>query len=53
MVHVDGTQDEEAMLELSKLETPLHFKITSKGIIVGIDVKNYPNVPNDWYRNTE
>ena len=53
LVHVDGTQDEEAMLKLSKLETPLHFKTTSTGIIVGHDVKDCPNVPNDWYRNTE
>ena len=53
LVHVDGTQDEEAMLELSKLEPALHFKTTSTGIIVGHDVKDYPNVPNDWYRDTE
>ena len=29
LVHVDGAQDEEAILELSKLEEPLHFKTTS------------------------
>ena len=40
------------MLELSKLEPDLHFKTTSTGIIVGYDVKDYPNVPNDWYRDT-
>ena len=48
--HVDGTQDEEAMLELSKLEEPLHFKTTSTGIVVGHDVQDYPNVPLYWYR---
>ena len=53
LVHVDRTQDEEAMLELSKLEEPLHFKTTSTGTIMSHDVKNYPNVPPDWYRNTE
>ena len=53
LVHVDGTQDEEAMLELSKLEEPLHFRSTSTGIIVGHDVMDYLNVPSDWYRNTE
>ena len=53
LVHVDGTQDEEAMLEFSKLETPLHIRTTSTGIIVGHDVKDYPNVPNNWYRNIE
>ena len=53
LVHVDGTQDEEAMLKLSKLEPALHFKTTSTGIIVGHDVKDYPNVPNDWFRETE
>ena len=47
LVHVDGTQDEEVMLELSKLEKPLHFKTTSMGIIVGHDVKDFPNVPSD------
>ena len=41
------------MLELSKLEEPLHFKTTSMDIIVGHDVKDYPNVPSNWYRNTE
>ena len=48
LVHVDGTQDEEAMLEPALL-----FKTTSTGIIVGHDVKDYPNVPYDWYRLTE
>ena len=53
LVHVDGTQDKEAMLELSKLEEPLHFQTHSTEFIVGHDVKDYPNVPPDWYRNTE
>ena len=53
LIHVDGTQDDEEMLEITKLEEPLHFKTTSTGIIAGHDVKDYPNVPSDWYRNTE
>ena len=53
LVHIDGTQDEEAMLKLSKLEEPLHLKTTFTGIIIGRDVRNYPNVPLDWYKNTE
>ena len=48
LMHVDGTQDKEAMLELSRLEEPLHFKNTPTGIIVGHDVKDYPNVSPDW-----
>ena len=52
-IHVDGTQDDEAILEASKLEEPLHFKTTSTGIIVGHDIKDYPNVPADWYRNKD
>lgn len=50
VIHVDGTQDDEAILEASKLEEPLHFRTTSTGIVVGQDVKDYPNVPADWYR---
>ena len=46
-VHVDGTQDEDAMLEVAKLQEPLHVKTTSTGIIVGHDVKDYPKVPPD------
>ena len=53
LVHVGGNQDNDAMLELSKLEEPLHFKTTSTRIIVGHDVRDYPNVPPDWYRNIE
>ena len=53
MVHVDGTQEEEAIIEMDKLEEPLHFKTTSTGILVGHDVKDYPQVPPDWYQNTE
>ena len=52
VVHVDGTQDEEAIIDASKLEEPLHFKTTSTGIIVDQDIKDYPNVPPDWYKNT-
>ena len=33
------------------MEERLHFKTTSTGIIVGQDVKDYPKVPPDWYRN--
>ena len=51
LVHVDGTQDEEAIVEAARLEEPLHFKTTSTGIMVGQDVKDYPKVPPDWYRN--
>ena len=53
VVHVDGTQEEEAIIGVEKLEEPLHFKTTSTGILVGHDVKDYPKVPLDWYRNTE
>ena len=28
------------------------LKTTSTGITVGEDVKDYPHVPPDWYRNT-
>jgi hypothetical protein len=51
LVHVDGTQDEEVILEASRLEEPLHFKTTSTGIMAGQDIKDYPKVPPDWYRN--
>jgi len=53
LIHVDGTQEEDVIIESSKLEEPLHFKTTSTGIVVGQDVKDYPNVPSDWYRNKE
>ena len=33
------------------LEEPLHFKTTLTRIVVGQDVKDYPKVPADWYRN--
>ena len=52
LLHVNGTQNEEEMLELAKLEEPLHFKITLTGIVVGQNVQYYPKVPPDWYRNT-
>ena len=48
LVYVNGTQDEEAIIEAEKLEEPLHFKTTSMGIMVGQDVKDYPKVPPDW-----
>ena len=41
------------MLKQSKLEELLHFITTSTRIVVGHDVKDYPNVPPDWHRNTE
>ena len=44
---------DEAIVEVSKLEEPLHFKTTSTGIVVGPNVKDYPNVPADWYRNQD
>jgi hypothetical protein len=53
LVHVDGTQDEDAIMEMEKLEESLHFKTTSTGIVVGQDVKDYPPVLTDWYRNKE
>ena len=53
LVHVDGTQDEEAILKAVRLEKPLHFKTTSTEIVVGQDVKDYPKVPADWYRNKD
>ena len=51
-MHVDGTQDEEALIHASTLEEPLHFKTTSTGITVGEDVKDYSKVLPDWYINT-
>ena len=51
-VHVDDTQEVEILPDTSRLENPLLFKTTSTGIIVGEDVKDYPHVPTDWYRNT-
>ena len=53
LVHVDGTQDEEAIMEAEKLEEPSHFKTTSTGIVVGSGVKDYPKVPADWYKNKD
>ncbi|BFI32702.1 hypothetical protein MPTK2_3g07970 [Marchantia polymorpha subsp. ruderalis] len=53
IVHVDGTQGDDVTLKASHLEEPLHFKTTSSGIIAGQDVKDYPKVPLDWYRNTD
>ena len=52
LVYVDGTQDDEAIVEASKLEEPLHFKTTSTGIVVRHDVKDYPDVLADWYIET-
>ena len=51
-VNVDGTHDVKILLDGSLLENPLHFKIASMGIMIGKDVKDYPHVPADWYRNT-
>ena len=51
-IHVDGIQDDEVILEASKLEEPLHDKTTST-CIVGHDIKDYPNVPADWYKNKD
>ena len=53
LVHVDGVQDEEAIIEAEKLEGPLHFKITSTGIVVGQNIKDYLKVLADWYRNKD
>ena len=53
VVHVDGTQEEDAIIKVEQLEEPMHFKTTSTEILVGHDVKDYPKVLPDWYRNTE
>ena len=52
LVHIDGTKDKEAIFEAAKLKEPLHFKTTSTSILVDQDVKDYPKVPPDWYKNT-
>lgn len=41
---VDGTQDDETILEASKLEEPLQFNTISTGVMLGEDVDDYPNV---------
>ena len=53
LIHVDKTQDEEAIVEIAKLEEPLHLKTTSTRIVVGQDVKDYPKVLVDWYKNKD
>ena len=53
VVQVDGTQKEEAIIEVEKLGEPLHFKTISTGILVGHDVKDYLKVHPDWYKNTQ
>ena len=53
LVHMDATLDKEAIVEAARLEEPLHFKTTSTGIMVGQDVKDYPEVPPDWYGNND
>ena len=50
LIHMDGTQEENAIMEIEKLEEPLHFNTTSIGIVVGQDVNDYPHAPSDWYR---
>ena len=50
---MDGTQEENAIMEIEKLKEPLHFKTTSTEIVIGQDVKDYPHVPADWYRNKD
>ena len=50
-VHVDDTQEVEIIPDTLQLENPLHFKTTFTGITVGEDVKDYPHVLADWYRN--
>ena len=49
-MHVNGTQDEEAIIDATKLQKLLHFKTTSTSIVVGQDVKDYPKVPPYWYK---
>ena len=53
LVHVDGIQDEEAIVEAARLEEHLHFKTTSTKIVVGQDVKDYPMIPANWFRNKD
>ena len=53
LVHVDGTHDEEPIVKAARLKEPLHFKTTSTRIVVGQDVKDYPKMPADWYRNKD
>ena len=50
---MDGTQDEEVIIEVKKLKEPLHFKTTSTGIVGGQGVTDYPKVPADWCRNKD
>ena len=51
-VQVDDTLKIEVLPNKSLLDNPLHFKTTSTWITVGEDVKDYPYIPPDWYRNT-
>ena len=53
LIHVDGTQNEEVIVEVARLEEPLHFKTTLTGIVIGQDVKDYPKMRADWYRNKD
>ena len=53
LVHVDGTQEKDAIMEIEKLEEHLLFKTTSTEIVVGQDVKDYSHVPTDWYKNKD
>ena len=53
VVHVNGIQDKEAIIGTARLEKILHFKTTSRGIMAGQDVKDYPKVHPDWYRNKD
>ena len=53
LIHVDGTQDQEAIMEAEKLDEPLHFKTTWTGSVVGQGVKDYPKIPVDWYINKD
>jgi hypothetical protein len=47
LVHVDGTQDEKAIIEASRLKERLHFTTTSTEIVADQDIKDYPKVPPD------
>lgn len=40
-------------MEASRVEEPFHFKTTLTGIVVGLDVKDYPKVPSHWYGNKD
>ena len=53
VIHIDGTQEEEDIMEASRLEEPLLFKTSFTELVVGRYVKDSPNMPADWYKNKD